>query len=69
MTHCMRAQGCRDSPCLRWLAQPAALGSERRGRLMPGFYADLVVFGSGDDPDHATLGQPRQYATASSTSS
>jgi N-acyl-D-amino-acid deacylase len=34
-----------------------------RGRLQPGYYADLVVFNPGTIQDHATFEKPHQYAT------
>jgi N-acyl-D-amino-acid deacylase len=36
---------------------------ERRGRLKPGFYADVVVFDPAKIQDHATYEKPHQYAT------
>jgi N-acyl-D-amino-acid deacylase len=36
---------------------------DRRGRLAPGFFADVVVFDPDRIQDHATYEQPRQYAT------
>jgi N-acyl-D-amino-acid deacylase len=39
------------------------LGLERRGRLTPGSYADVVVFEPQTIQDHATFEQPHQYAT------
>jgi N-acyl-D-aspartate/D-glutamate deacylase len=35
----------------------------RRGRLVPGMYADVVVFDSATIQDHATYARPHQYAT------
>lgn len=35
----------------------------RRGRLAPGYHADVVVFNPGTIKDHATFEQPHQYAT------
>jgi N-acyl-D-amino-acid deacylase len=39
------------------------LGLERRGRLMRGHYADVVVFDPNTIQDHATFDLPHQYAT------
>jgi N-acyl-D-amino-acid deacylase len=39
------------------------LGLERRGRLTPGHYADLVVFDPQAVQDHGTFERPHQYAT------
>jgi N-acyl-D-amino-acid deacylase len=36
---------------------------QRRGRLAPGYYADVVVFDPDSIQDHATFEQPQQYAT------
>ncbi len=36
---------------------------ERRGRLEPGYYADVVVFNPETIQDHATFEFPHQYAT------
>lgn len=36
---------------------------DRRGRLQPGFYADVVVFDPSAIQDHATYDNPHQYAT------
>ncbi len=36
---------------------------ERRGRLQPGYFADVVVFDPNKIQDHATFEQPHQYAT------
>ena len=47
---------------LAWL--PAQnLKLERRGRLAPGYSADVVVFDPAKMQDHATYQQPHQYAT------
>jgi len=43
---------------------PAAnLRLSRRGRLLPGYFADVVVFDPARIQDHATFLQPQQYAT------
>ena len=48
----------------RLSALPAdALRLARRGRLLPGYYADVVVFDPATIQDHATFDQPHQYAT------
>ncbi len=39
------------------------LGLARRGRLAPGYFADVVVFDPAAIQDHATYAQPQQYAT------
>jgi N-acyl-D-amino-acid deacylase len=39
------------------------LGLERRGRLTPGAYADVVVFDPRAIQDHGTFDRPHQYAT------
>ena len=39
------------------------LGLERRGRLAPGQYADVVVFDPSTVQDHGTFERPHQYAT------
>jgi N-acyl-D-amino-acid deacylase len=39
------------------------LGLERRGRLTPGHYADVVVFDPRTIQDHATFDRPHQYAS------
>ena len=36
---------------------------ERRGRLQPGYFADVVVFDPNKIQDHATFEQPHQYST------
>jgi N-acyl-D-amino-acid deacylase len=36
---------------------------DRRGRLEPGYWADLVIFDPAAIADHATYENPRQYAT------
>ncbi len=36
---------------------------DRRGRLLPGYYADVVVFDPAKIQDHATFLKPHQYAT------
>jgi N-acyl-D-amino-acid deacylase len=48
----------------RLAALPADnLGLERRGRLKPGAYADVVVFDPRTIQDHATFDRPHQYAS------
>jgi len=48
----------------RLTSLPAAnLNLRRRGRLSPGFFADVVVFDPTTVRDHATFDQPHQYAT------
>ncbi|HYG26151.1 MAG TPA: D-aminoacylase [Caulobacteraceae bacterium] len=39
------------------------LGLKERGRLMPGWHADVVVFDPAEIADHATYENPRQFAT------
>jgi N-acyl-D-amino-acid deacylase len=41
----------------------ANLGLDRRGLLIPGMFADVVVFDPKTIADHATFDQPHQYAT------
>ncbi|MCJ7623493.1 MAG: D-aminoacylase [Anaerolineaceae bacterium] len=36
---------------------------ERRGRLTPGYYADIAIFDPEKIQDHATFAKPQQYAT------
>jgi N-acyl-D-amino-acid deacylase len=36
-------------------------GFERRGRLQPGYHADLVIFDPDKIADRATWGDPHQY--------
>ena len=48
----------------RLTALPAAnLKLDHRGRLAPGYFADVVVFDPARIADHATFTQPHQYAT------
>jgi N-acyl-D-amino-acid deacylase len=48
----------------RLTAFPAEnLGLSRRGRLQPGYSADVVVFDPATIQDHATFERPHQYAT------
>lgn len=48
----------------RLAALPADnLKLDRRGRLLPGHYADVVIFDPATIQDHATFDQPHQYAT------
>jgi len=43
---------------------PAAnLGINTRGRLQPGYFADVTVFDPATIQDHATFENPRQLAT------
>jgi N-acyl-D-amino-acid deacylase len=36
---------------------------KERGALLPGYYADVVVFNPATITDHATFEKPHQYAT------
>lgn len=48
----------------RLTSMPAErLGIRERGRLAPGYHADVVVFDAATVIDHATFEQPHQYAT------
>lgn len=48
----------------RMSALPAAnLKLKQRGRLQPGYFADVVVFDPATIQDHATFAQPHRYAT------
>ncbi|WP_374687061.1 amidohydrolase family protein [Promineifilum sp.] len=48
----------------RLSALPAGnLRLDRRGRLQPGYYADVVIFDPATIQDHATFDRPHQYAT------
>jgi len=48
----------------RLSALPAEnLGIRQRGRLEPGFFADVVVFDPAEVTDNATFQEPHQYAT------
>lgn len=48
----------------RMTSLPASnLRIRERGRLAPGYYADVVVFDPATVTDHATFAQPHQYAT------
>ena len=48
----------------RMTSLPATnLGLRRRGRLEPGYFADVVVFEPATVQDHATFERPHQYAT------
>jgi N-acyl-D-amino-acid deacylase len=39
------------------------LNIKQRGRLAPGYFADVVVFDPATIQDHATFEKPHQYAT------
>lgn len=39
------------------------LSIRRRGRLVPGYFADVVIFDPASITDHATFAEPHQYAT------
>ena len=61
-----RREGVLDLPeaVRRLAALPAEnLGLERRGRLAPGHYADVVVFDPERVEDHATFRDPHRLAT------
>jgi N-acyl-D-amino-acid deacylase len=48
----------------RLAALPAeVLRLDRRGRLLPGYYADIAIFDPNTIQDHATFADPHQYAT------
>jgi N-acyl-D-aspartate/D-glutamate deacylase len=48
----------------RLTSMPAErLGIEERGRLAPGYHADVVVFDPATIADHATFDAPHQYST------
>lgn len=48
----------------RLTSLPASnLKIQKRGTLLPGFYADVVVFDPNTIQDHATFERPHQYAT------
>jgi N-acyl-D-amino-acid deacylase len=48
----------------RLSAMPAAeLGLKDRGRLAPGYFADVVVFDPARIQDHATFAKPHQFST------
>lgn len=48
----------------RMTALPAeTLGLHRRGRVAPGYFADLAVFDPGIIADHATYDRPHRYAS------
>jgi len=36
---------------------------ENRGKLAPGYFADIVIFDPATIQDHATFAEPHQYAT------
>jgi N-acyl-D-amino-acid deacylase len=39
------------------------LNIPKRGKLVPGYYADIVIFDPATIQDHATFAEPHQYAT------
>ena len=48
----------------RLTALPAGnLNLRRRGRLQPGYYADIAIFDAASIQDHATFADPHRYAT------
>ena len=51
-------------PCGGLSLLPAqTLGIEQRGRLAPGYFADLAIFDPATITDHATFEDSHQYAT------
>ena len=50
--------------CRIALSLPAGnLRLQQRGRLAPGYFADLALFDPASIQDHATFTDPQQYAT------